>query len=85
MLSVPLPELPTYKLKALVQVEPAPSTVTVPVEPDLEADVAVRVADAAAVEDAQRAVAVIANKQLLVLVQVEPAPSTVTVPVEPEL
>ena len=28
-----MPELPMYMLKPLVQVEPAPSTVTVPMEP----------------------------------------------------
>src|SRR5881227_1369311 len=34
-LSVPVPKLPTKRLQELVQDEPAPVTVTVPVEPEL--------------------------------------------------
>ena len=56
IVSVPVPELPTERSPELVEDEPTPSTVTVPVEPVLMPRLAVfDVAHLAAVPDRQRA------------------------------
>src|SRR3990170_2994801 len=85
-MSVPIPEIPTYKSELLVQVEPAPVTVTVPTEPSLPAWPAVIPSKPLVLETAPPFAIVSApvlwlptiNSKLLV--QVEPAPVTVTSP-----
>ena len=83
MFSVPLPELPTYEFAGMGPGRAGAVHRRRARRAGVGADVAGRVADAAAVEDVQRAVTGIANAKVPALVQVEPAPSTVAVPVEP--
>ncbi len=85
MVSVPLPLEPTCKVALLVQVEPAPSTVTVPLLPLAKLLPMVPFVLLTAPPLVMVSVPVLASptSRLPLLVQVEPAPSTVAVPLVP--
>ncbi len=87
IVSVPVPRLPMFTPELLLQLEPAPVTVTVPSEPATLADVGGEggaIVDRPTVCDRKRARAKTADIEPArspgVLFQVEPGPVTVTAP-----
>src|SRR5438132_1533489 len=83
MVSVPLPEAPTARAPLLVQVEPAPSTVTAPIEPEALPTKPAPLLTAPPLRMVSVPVPEAPTWRSPLLAQVEPTPSTVTAPIEP--
>ena len=85
MVSVPVPEAPTWMVPLFVHVEPAPDTVTVPSEPgELPTNPPRVLATVPPFSMVSLPVPEPPITRFPVFVQLEPAPDTITVPCEPD-
>ena len=82
--SVPSPEEPTARPVELTQADPAPLTVTAPMEPDWEPTLPVLFLTTPPLLISSVPLPWLPTISLLELVHVDPTPSTANVPVEPD-